>query len=216
MSGIKDRLDYLEETKSLIKNAINSTGGSLTDETAFKDYPAQVQHIIDTTIISQETLDNLINVAKDINGNISISSDGELSGGNIGYNFNVDNIFTLSISKSYFLNFTGWPITSNKFLRNQVTIINNSDKAYNISDISISLASYSYDGNDEYSGFISYGKAFGPEYNDELILNPKEEKILYQDLTLEKDIPSESFFLKNLKLYDWIGSNPITYEEVSS
>ena len=214
MSGIKDRLDYLEETKSLIKNAINSTGGSLTDETAFKDYPAQVQHIIDTTIISQETLDNLINVAKDINGDISVSSNGKLSGGNIGYNFNVDNIFTLSMSNSYFIDFVGWPIKKNSYLFNQITLINNSTKKYRVLDITLNLASFSYDSDNQYSALIYYGKSF--EFNNDLILNPKEEKILSQNITIAKDISSEEFFYRNLKQNMWIDSNTLKYEEVSS
>ena len=32
MSGVKDRLDYLEETKNLIKDAIVTSGGTLSDE----------------------------------------------------------------------------------------------------------------------------------------------------------------------------------------
>lgn len=68
MSGIEEKLNYLEETKSLMKDTINNLGGSITDETHFRDYPTQIQHIIDTTIISQTTLNNLVNAVINING----------------------------------------------------------------------------------------------------------------------------------------------------
>lgn len=54
MSGVKDRLDYLEETKNLIKEAI------VTSE--------QVQYVIDHSIISQSILDELVQKSIIING----------------------------------------------------------------------------------------------------------------------------------------------------
>ena len=68
MSGVKDRLDYLEETKNLIKEAIITSGGTLSSESTFREYPEQIQHVIDTTIIPQSVLDELIEKSNIING----------------------------------------------------------------------------------------------------------------------------------------------------
>ena len=67
-NGVEDRLNYIEETKGLIKQSINNLGGTIEDDTPFSDYPEQIQHIIDTSIIPQSELDNLVNEVIDING----------------------------------------------------------------------------------------------------------------------------------------------------
>ncbi len=67
MSGVKDRLDYLEETKNLIKEAIVTSGGTLTEESTFREYPEQIQYIIHS-IIPQSVLDELIEKSNIING----------------------------------------------------------------------------------------------------------------------------------------------------
>lgn len=68
MSGVKDRLDYLEETKNLIKEAIVTSGGTLSDESTFREYPEQVQYVIEHSIISQSVLDELVQKSIIING----------------------------------------------------------------------------------------------------------------------------------------------------
>lgn len=68
MNGIEERLEYLDTTKSLIKDAINETGGSLTNESAFSEYPNQIKHIIGTTIIPQSDLDKFVEKTRSISG----------------------------------------------------------------------------------------------------------------------------------------------------
>ena len=60
MSGVEERIDYLNETKDLIKQAINETGGEISEDMTFRDYPGQIQVIIDETVIPQSDLDNLV------------------------------------------------------------------------------------------------------------------------------------------------------------
>ena len=60
--------NYLEQTKNKIKESINNTGGKVDDDTPFDDYYTQVQHIIDTTVIPQDTVNQLANLVLDING----------------------------------------------------------------------------------------------------------------------------------------------------
>lgn len=68
MSSVKDRLDYLEETKNLIKEAIVTSGGTLSEESTFREYPEQVQYVIEHSIISQSVLDELVQKSIIING----------------------------------------------------------------------------------------------------------------------------------------------------
>ena len=68
MNGVEERLNYLEQTKNKIKESINNTGGKVDDDTPFDDYYTQVQHIIDTTVIPQDTVNQLANLVLDING----------------------------------------------------------------------------------------------------------------------------------------------------
>lgn len=68
MSGVEERLNYLEETKTKLKDSINSLGGTIEDSTPFDEYYQQIQKIIDTTIIPQSTLVDLIEYTNILNG----------------------------------------------------------------------------------------------------------------------------------------------------
>lgn len=71
MSDLKGKLDYMQETKNLIKAALQSKGQAVTEEDTFRDYADMIQNIttgenLDTEITDlenqvarlQETLDN--------------------------------------------------------------------------------------------------------------------------------------------------------------
>lgn len=68
MSGVEERLQYLEETKTKLKDSINAMGGNLEDSTPFDEYPAQLPDLIEKNIIPQGTLDELTISLVDING----------------------------------------------------------------------------------------------------------------------------------------------------
>ena len=70
MSGVKERLDQLSETKINIKNAINELGGNIKDQDSFRSYPEQIQKVIDTTIIPQSDLNRLTQAAININNEV--------------------------------------------------------------------------------------------------------------------------------------------------
>ena len=77
MSDIFDKLDYLSETKSLIKNAIISAGGSVTDNTTFRNYAVAISEISPQTSIGytpveyDSSLDYLNETKKSIKSAIS-------------------------------------------------------------------------------------------------------------------------------------------------
>lgn len=68
MSEINKRLEYIDTTKSLIKDAINEIGGTLTDESTFDEYPEQVKNLIGTSIIPQSDLDKFVEKTRSISG----------------------------------------------------------------------------------------------------------------------------------------------------
>lgn len=68
MSEINKRLEYIDTTKSLIKDAINEIGGTLTDESTFDEYPEQINTLIGTTIIPQSDLDKFVEKTRSISG----------------------------------------------------------------------------------------------------------------------------------------------------
>lgn len=70
MNGVKARLDYLEDTKTIIKNAINSIGGNIDDTIEFDEYPSIIDTLIEEDTIPQSTLDNFVNDLGAINGEV--------------------------------------------------------------------------------------------------------------------------------------------------
>lgn len=64
---LKNKLNYLNETKSLLRQAINSLDGNITEDDPFYIYPDKVQDIINTTIIPQSSLNELVKKVISIN-----------------------------------------------------------------------------------------------------------------------------------------------------
>ncbi len=65
---IETKLEYIEETKDLIKDSINEIGGTLEEDSPFSEYPEQLGVIIDTLIVSQSELDKLVRKSQNVNG----------------------------------------------------------------------------------------------------------------------------------------------------
>ena len=47
MGTTADKGEYLNTTKSLLKDKINNLGGEITDETTFREYANQLQEVYD-------------------------------------------------------------------------------------------------------------------------------------------------------------------------
>lgn len=58
--SIEQKMNYLKETKELIRQAINSIDGNLTEESTLSTYPDEIERIIGETIIPQSVLDELV------------------------------------------------------------------------------------------------------------------------------------------------------------
>lgn len=65
---IEEQLEEILNSKLDIKMAINNNGGTVTDETIFREYPEQVQEVIDKNIVPYSDLEDTIKLAINING----------------------------------------------------------------------------------------------------------------------------------------------------
>lgn len=65
---VQDQLDELLESKLNMKTAINNNGGEVTDETTFREYPEQIQEVIDKNIVPYSDLADTVELAINING----------------------------------------------------------------------------------------------------------------------------------------------------
>ena len=65
---IEIKLDYIEETKDLMKASINRIGGTLIDDSPFSEYPEQIAAIIESSITPQSELDKLVRKSQTVNG----------------------------------------------------------------------------------------------------------------------------------------------------
>ena len=70
MNGVENRLNYLEDTKTAIKNAIISIGGEVEEDTEFDEYSGIISNVAQSTIIPQSTLDSFMNTVESINGEV--------------------------------------------------------------------------------------------------------------------------------------------------
>lgn len=71
MSGIQEKLDNITNSKAKIRDSIVNLGIEMPIETKFRDYPEYIRQVIDSTIIPQSDLNNLVSSLKEVNGNIS-------------------------------------------------------------------------------------------------------------------------------------------------
>ena len=65
---IQEQLNDIVNSKADIKSAINEYGGEVTDETTFREYPKQIQTVIDKHIVPYSDLKNTMELALRING----------------------------------------------------------------------------------------------------------------------------------------------------
>lgn len=72
MSSVSDRLDYINETKNEIKEAIEFLGIDMTD-VEFDEYAEKIKLYKDDTIISQVDLNEFILRCIDISGESILS-----------------------------------------------------------------------------------------------------------------------------------------------
>ena len=73
VGSVKEKLDYILETKENIKQAIKDTGIEVPEDLSFREYGSKIQEVIDTTIIPQSTLDGFVEFTNTINGSKEVN-----------------------------------------------------------------------------------------------------------------------------------------------
>ena len=73
VGSVKEKLDYILETKENIKQAIKDTGIEVPEDLSFREYGSKIQEVIDTTIIPQFTLDGFVEFTNTINGSKEVN-----------------------------------------------------------------------------------------------------------------------------------------------
>lgn len=73
VGSVKEKLDYILETKENIKQAIKDTGIEVPEDLSFREYGSKIQEVIDTTIIPQSTLDEFVEFTNTINGSKEVN-----------------------------------------------------------------------------------------------------------------------------------------------
>lgn len=59
MGNIKDKVDYLKTTKTLIKSALVTSGAAITDDTPFREYASFIQGLVPT---GQENTEDVLRI----------------------------------------------------------------------------------------------------------------------------------------------------------
>lgn len=226
MSGVQDKINKIRESKEAIRNAIIETGGTLPEDTTFRNYPEQIQHIIDTTIIPQSELDILMEKTNNIIGGISNKINIRLeSNGNIlatdakGQNiytkpYNINNDLILKLTKAEVTRIPEFPISLNRItIRSYSEITNASSKTLKISSFMLKEAGFNLNGT-----FLVNSPYIGVNYVNDLTLAPGETYSFVMDNENGDDINiTEEEFLNNWVNTYAIGNNhyQVIYEEVN-
>ena len=226
MSGVQDKINKIRESKEAIRNAIIETGGTLPEDTTFRNYPEQIQYIIDTTIIPQSELDILMEKTNSIIGGISnkvkvqLESNGNLlvtdtKGQDIfTKSYNINNELILRLTRAEVTRIPEFPISLNRItIRSYSEITNASSKTLKISSFMLKEAGFNLN-----ETFLVNSPYIGVNYVNDLILAPGETYSFIMDNENGDDINiTEEEFLNNWVNTYAIGNNhyQVIYEEVN-
>lgn len=226
MSGVQDKINKIKESKEAIRNAIIETGGTLPEDTTFRNYPEQIQYIIDTTIIPQSELDILMEKTNSIIGGISnkvkvqLESNGNLlvtdtKGQDIfTKSYNINNELILRLTRAEVTRIPEFPISLNRItIRSYSEITNASSKTLKISSFMLKEAGFNLN-----ETFLVNSPYIGVNYVNDLILAPGETYSFVMNNENGDDINiTEEEFLNNWVNTYAIGNNhyQVIYEEVN-
>lgn len=226
MSGVQDKINKIRESKEAIRNAIIETGGTLPEDTTFRNYLEQIQYIIDTTIIPQSELDILMEKTNSIIGGISnkvkvqLESNGNLlvtdtKGQDIfTKSYNINNELILRLTRAEVTRIPEFPISLNRItIRSYSEITNASSKTLKISSFMLKEAGFNLN-----ETFLVNSPYIGVNYVNDLILAPGETYSFVMNNENGDDINiTEEEFLNNWVNTYAIGNNhyQVIYEEVN-
>lgn len=174
MGTINDKLEYLNQTKQDIKQAIINKGQNITEEDTFRSYVDKINDI-QLGILSEEEA-QLLNINLDLILNEKVPElvidldTGSLSGGYIGQLFNYDENVQIGITQSFIQTGTlplTYPIPESAYCNRYVFIKNISNRTINVTQATVTISQ----GNDKL--YIGYSAQWWGD-NGTCILQPNE------------------------------------------
>ena len=174
MGTVTDKLNYLNETKQQIKQAIIDKGQNINDEDTFRSYVEKINNI-DSGILSgneayqlNSTLNTILN--EEVPELVIDLDTGSLSGGYIGQLFNYDENVQIGITQSFIQTGTlplTYPIPESAYCNTYVFIKNISNRTINVTQATVTISQ----GNDKL--YIGYSAQWWGD-NGTCILQPNE------------------------------------------
>ena len=174
MGTVTDKLNYLNETKQQIKQAIIDKGQNINDEDTFRSYVEKINNI-DSGILSENeayqlnsTLNTILN--EEVPELVIDLDTGSLSGGYIGQLFNYDENVQIGITQSFIQTGTlplTYPIPESAYCNTYVFIKNISNRTINVTQATVTISQ----GNDKL--YIGYSAQWWGD-NGTCILQPNE------------------------------------------
>lgn len=174
MGTINDKLEYLNQTKQDIKQAIINKGQNITEEDTFRSYVDKINDI-ELGVLSEAEAQSL-NTDLDLILNEKVPElvidldTGSLSGGYIGQLFNYDKNIQIGITQSFIQTGTlplTYPIPESAYCNTYVFIKNISNRTINVTQAIVAISQ----GNDKL--YIGYGAHWWGD-NSTCILQPNE------------------------------------------
>ena len=174
MGTINDKLEYLNQTKQDIKQAIINKGQNITEEDTFRSYVDKINDIelgVLSELEAQILNTNLDFILNEKVPELVIDLDtGSLSGGYIGQLFNYDKNVQIGIIQSFIQTGTlplTYPIPESAYCNTYVFIKNISNRTINVTKATVTISQ----GNDKL--YIGYGAQWWGD-NGTCILQPNE------------------------------------------
>ena len=174
MGTVTDKLNYLNETKQQIKQAIIEKGQNINDEDTFRSYVEKINDIQLGILSENEAyeLNSILNtILNEEVPELVIDLDtGSLSGGYIGQLFNYDKNVQIGIIQSFIQTGTlplTYPIPESAYCNTYVFIKNISNRTINVTQATVIISQ----GNDKL--YIGYGAQWWGD-NGTCILQPNE------------------------------------------
>lgn len=192
MGTINDKLEYLNQTKQDIKQAIINKGQNITDEDTFRSYVDKINEI-QLGVLSEEEAQSL-NTNLDLILNEKVPElvidldTGSLSGGYIGQLFNYDKNVQIGITQSFIQTGTlplTYPIPESAYCNTYVFIKNISNRTINVTQATVTISQ----GNDKL--YIGYSAQWWGD-NGTCILQPN-------DVFSYNQLSSIGFIINNLQ-----------------
>lgn len=204
MGTTSQKLTYLNDTKALLKDSINSIGGNITSQTTFRDYATQLENIYQNLPKVSGSGSN-IQLTPTRKGRIT----SQINGDTFQQTYTGKNLFNKELAVGGINSTTGANITNSKRLRTVGYIDISSSTTYTISCTStktIQGVVYEYDENEEFLQLLSSTFTTFP-FTFTTSANAKKIRFVFKDINETNMAITD---MTNIQLE--LGSSATSYE----